>query len=67
MDLVTEGTDYTGAYISQVLDTVGVDTLEDLQGKPIRVDNERGFIKAIGNFLEDKWFSPTELFANETE
>lgn len=53
---------YAGHFIWRVLEIVGVERWEDLQGKPIRVDGDHSGIKAIGHILEDKWFNPSEEF-----
>lgn len=53
--------------IKRILQIVGVEKWEELSGKHIRVklnDEPKGFgygIEAIGNIIEDKWFSPNEL------
>lgn len=51
--------------ISKILETVGVDTWEDLSGKYICVkDNGLGStIDEIGNLMEDKWFNIRDFFA----
>lgn len=53
--------------ISELLDVVGVDKLEDLPGKYIRFeDNGRSSsITKIGNIIEDKWFDLEEFFGGE--
>lgn len=38
-----------------VMDAVGVDYFDELIGKPIRVKSLNCTVKAIGNFIEDKW------------
>ena len=52
--------------ISKILETVGVDTWEQLTGKYIRIkDNGWGsMIDEIGNLMEDKWFNLREFFAS---
>lgn len=58
------GKDYTHKFIQRVLETVGVEKWEDLPGQNIRVEREDGWngrILRIGNFLEEKWFDPTNL------
>ena len=49
----------------RIMDTVGVDSWEDLKGKYIRiVDGGWGsIIKKIGNIIEDKWFDAEAFFA----
>ena len=50
----------------KIMDTVGVERWEDLNGKYIRVKTkglgER--ITTIGNIMEDKWFDIDEFFKN---
>ena len=50
--------------IMRIMDTVGVERLEDLRGKVVRTKSEGwgSKIDAIGNVLEDKWFSWDEFF-----
>lgn len=61
------GGDYGTDFLKKILNTVQVEEWEDLIGKYIRVkfnDKTTGFgsnIEAIGNIIEDKWFSPKEL------
>jgi hypothetical protein len=56
-----EGTKFGMMYIDEVMKTVGVESWEDLPGKIIRVKSEHSKIHAIGNCIEDTWFSPEEL------
>ena len=53
--------------ISKILDTVGVDTWEELKGKYIRIkDNGLGStINEIGNLMEEKWFNFKDFFASK--
>lgn len=50
--------------ISKILETVGVDSWEELKGKYIRVkDNGLGkTIDEIGNLMEEKWFNLRDFF-----
>ena len=52
--------------LMKIMDTVGVETWEDLTGKYIRVvSNGWGqTISKIGNILHDKWFDMAEFFEN---
>lgn len=55
--------------LTEIMNTVGVDKWEDLEGKYIRVVN-RGIgrtIKTIGNLMEDKWFDIEEFFKSKEE
>ena len=49
-----------------ILETVGVDTWENLKGQHIRVkDNGLGStVDEIGNLMEEKWFNIREFFEN---
>jgi len=51
--------------ISKILETVGVDNWEDLEGKYVRVkDNGWGStVDEIGNLMEEKWFNIREFFS----
>lgn len=50
--------------ISNILDVVGVDTWEQLEGKYIRVKDEGwgNTIDEIGNLMSDKWFNIRKFF-----
>lgn len=55
--------------ISNILDVVGVDSWEELEGKYIRI-KEQGLgsgIDEIGNLMEDKWFNIREFFNDEND
>jgi hypothetical protein len=48
-----------GYFIKRILETVGVEKWEDLEGKYIRVKGEEwGDIEAIGHITKNKWFYP---------
>lgn len=51
----------------KIMDTVGVEKWEDLEGKYVRVKSEGwgGTMHCIGNLLEDKWFDLKEFFKND--
>ena len=53
--------------VAKIIDTVGVDTWEDLPGTYIRVkDNGWGStIDEIGNLMENKWFNLREFFSKK--
>ena len=55
--------------IMRIMDVVGVDRWEDLEGKYCRVKTEGwgGTIHCIGNILKDKWFDIKEFFQNYKE
>lgn len=51
--------------ITKILDVVGVDKWEKLEGSYIRI-KDKGWgstIDEIGNLMEDKWFNLREFFA----
>lgn len=54
------GGKFTHYAIMGILDTLGVQTWEQLVGKPVRVKGDNGKIQAIGNYLKDQWFDPSE-------
>lgn len=51
----------------KIMDTVGVDTWENLKGQYIRYeDNGLGSsVKKIGNIITDKWFDIEEFFTTK--
>ena len=54
----------------QIMNTVGVDKWEDLEGKYVRCvlnDGWGGTITKIGNITKDKWFDLKEFFENVQE
>lgn len=52
--------------LMRIMDTVGVEKWEDLEGKYCRVKTEGwgGTIRAIGNILTNKWFDIKEFYSN---
>ena len=50
-------------YLMRIMDTVGVETWESLEGKLVRVATKGlgSGVKIIGNIIKDKWFD-SELF-----
>ena len=56
------GSSYGCEFIKRVLKVVGVNNWEDLNGKHIRVKADSGKVYAIGNIIEDEWFSPEDLY-----
>lgn len=60
-----DGSPYAMEAIIRIMDTVGVESLSDLKGKVVRAKFEKNLsskIYAIGNVLNDKWFSWDEFF-----
>lgn len=53
--------------MARIMDTVGVDTWEDLPGKYIRIKDPGlgGTITKIGNLIENKWFDIKEFFSGD--
>ena len=51
-----------GHFIFRVLQVAGVGHWNDLPGKTVRVKGDRGSIEAIGHFVKDDWFNPSEDF-----
>lgn len=53
----------------RIMDTVGVESWEDLAGKYIRVETEDwgGEVKRIGNVISSKWFDIETFFAEARE
>ena len=60
---------YASEYIMRIMDTVGVENFNDLNGKYIRVEvGSRGSsIDKIGHIIKDKWFSQKEFFEEHKE
>ena len=56
------GTAYGCEYILRLLNVLGVDSLEKLNGKSIRVEADNCKIYRVGHFLKDKWFDPEEVY-----
>ena len=54
--------------IIRIMDTIGVDDLDDMVGKYVRVASKGlgSSIKIIGNIIEDKWFD-YETFFEDTK
>lgn len=54
-----EGTAYGLDFIIRMLETVGVDSIDDMLGKSVRIRHEGWGGKAleIGNYLNDEWFN----------
>ena len=50
----------------KIMDTVGVERWEDLEGKYVRCKTYGwgGTIDEIGNLIENKWFNIREFFSN---
>lgn len=60
-----KGTQKGIEYIMRVMDTVGVDSFEELKGKYVRiVDNGWEKVDTIGNIIEDKWLNIREFFCD---
>lgn len=62
--------EWTSELIMKILDTIGADKWEDIKGKLIRIRTNgktgcAGGIEAIGNILENKWFSIQDFYAEK--
>jgi hypothetical protein len=51
-----------GFFIQRVLEVVGVDRWEQLNGKHIRVISDWNKVQGIGHILKDEWFFPEKEF-----
>ena len=53
--------------IMRIMNVIGVDRWEDLEGKYCRIkeDGIRENVHTIGNILEDKWFDAKEFFKGD--
>ena len=62
-----EGSDKGMEAIMRIMNTVGVNSWEDLEGKYLRYeDNGWGSgVTKIGHIIEDKWFDIKEFFKKE--
>jgi len=51
----------------RIMDTVGVDRWEDLEGKYVRMEDPGlgRCVTKIGNIIEEKWFDQKEFFGKE--
>ena len=51
----------------KIMDTVGVEKWEDLEGQYMRIESEGwgSTIHKIGNLIEDKWFDLKEFFSTD--
>jgi len=50
--------DYGIGYLRKVIETVGVDSWEALEGQHCRIDASHNKVHGIGHITEDKWFYP---------
>ena len=46
-------------FIKRVLDTVGVESWEQLPGRFIRIEHDGTKVYRIGHIVEDRWFDPS--------
>ena len=52
---------YMAHYIGRILNLVGVDSVEKLKGKSVRVDASNSGVFRIGHYLEDKWYDISDI------
>ena len=58
-----EDRNFGAFFIWRCMQIAGVDDWCIMKGRPLRVRiGNNGLIEAIGNFIEDKWFCPTEEY-----
>lgn len=55
------GGKFTNYVILGILNAVGADSWEKLKGTPVRAKVEDGMVRAIGHYLDEKWFDPREF------
>lgn len=55
-----------GIAVMGILETLDVEKWEDLPGKPCRVILKDGLAHAIGHYLRDQWFTPSESLTPKT-
>ena len=48
-------------FISKILETLEVDTWEDLPDTYLRVEATSSKVTKIGHILKDQWFDPQEI------
>lgn len=54
---------YCGLFIWRCLQIAGVENVNDMKGKTIRVrQNDDRMVEAIGHIVKDDWFAPTKEF-----
>ena len=56
-------------YLMRIMDTVGVENFQDLNGKYVRVATKGlgSSVKIIGNIIKDKWFDAETFFEDKKE
>lgn len=54
--------------IMRIMDVVGVESLEDMKGKYVRIANKGlgSSVKIIGNVISDKWFDYESFFEDNS-
>ena len=61
-----EGNGSAVVAMMKIMDTVGVEKWEHLDGKYCRVEyDEQGNVERIGHIIRNKWFNVREFFAND--
>ena len=56
-------------YLMRIMDTVGVENFQDLNGKYVRVATKGwgSSVNIIGNIIKDKWFDAETFFEDKKE
>ena len=58
--------DYAFWWIKRVFDIAGVESFDELKGKPLRIEiDDNDSISAIGHIINDDWFCPKKDFKEE--
>jgi len=55
------GGTFTHYVITGILEALEVDSWEKLKGTPVRVKASHDKVQAIGHYLKDQWFDPSEF------
>lgn len=64
---VFEGSENGLECLMRIMDTVGVDRWEELEGQYCRIKCKNGQIYAIGNIIKDHWFDVEDFFKSALE
>jgi hypothetical protein len=64
---IVKGHDRLETSITRILEIVGVNSWEQVEGKYIRAEFDKSLIIKIGNILNNDWFSWKDLYPEEGE